>query len=79
MQKFEPYCSSGNSLCLNNRRAQESDSDDFSSSLSFFIYIYAIIDIFHCDFVHNCLMCVNSGVAAPLERVISIGQWDFCY
>ena len=61
------YCSSachaGNSSPLNNLRPQESDSDDSSSSVSFFIYIYTMIDVFHYDFVYNCIirsMCVNS-------------------
>ena len=65
-KSLNQYCSSvchgGNSLCLNNCRSQERDSDDSSSSVSFFIYIYTIIDVFHCDFVYNCilcLMCVN--------------------
>ena len=38
-KSLNQYCSSENSLCLNNRRAQESFSDDSSSSLSF-LYLY---------------------------------------
>ena len=48
-------CHVGNHMCLNNRRAQESNSDDSSSSMSFVIYIYTII-VVHLDFVYNIIM-----------------------